>query len=140
MPNNYMADLPSKQVFVTRLAAYLKRYVGNRVTIIPGHCPERNIPMIRAIAAIFVLCLSSLCFAADDTQEPPLKYTLEIDGQAHVVVLDKPVKIHGVYSNPNAVLRASSIRYFTYGDLSFQYPASFTWEAEIVDHKKGATD
>jgi hypothetical protein len=56
---------------------------------------------------------------------------MEINGQQHDVVLDRPIQIQGTYRDPKVVLRASPIRHFTYGALAFQYPASFIWEAEI---------
>ena len=92
--------------------------------------------MIRTYTIVLILCIGSTCFAADESQEPPLKYTLEINGQGHELVLDKPVKLQGEYSNPKVVLRASSIRHYTYGDITFQYPASFAWEAEIEGHNE----
>jgi hypothetical protein len=92
--------------------------------------------VIRTVTIILIFCIGSTCFAADESQEPPLKYTLEINGQGHELLLDKPVKLQGDYSNPKVVLRASSIRHFTYGDITFQYPASFAWEAEIEGHNE----
>ena len=88
--------------------------------------------MIRiTVTVILFLGIGSMCVSADDRQEPPLKYTLEIDGQQHEIVLDKPIKVQGNYSDPKFVLSASPIRNFTHGDIAFQYPASFSWEAEI---------
>jgi hypothetical protein len=87
--------------------------------------------MIGTILTILLLGIGSICFAADDSQEPPLKYTIEINGQQHDFVLDRPVQIHGTYRDPKVVLRASLTRHFTYGALAFQYPASFIWEAQI---------
>lgn len=85
------------------------------------------------LALLFLIGFGCLCFAADESQEPPLIYTLEIDGQQHELLLDKPITITGAHNNPEVKLRASSTRQFTYGNVAFQYPASFTWEAEIVD-------
>ncbi len=68
---------------------------------------------------------------ANDSQELPLKYSLEIDGQQHEVVLDKPILIQGTYNDPKVLLRVSPIRQFAYGDIAFQYPAHYIWEAEV---------
>ena len=87
--------------------------------------------MRRAAAVIFLAGFTGLCFAQDESREPSLKYTLEIDGKQHELVLDKPVVIRGAYNNPEVVLNASSTRQFTYGDVTFQYPASFSWEVDI---------
>lgn len=87
--------------------------------------------MKRAFAVIMVVGFCTLCFATDESQEPPLKFTLDINGQKRALVLDKPLKLAGDYKNPQVVLRASPNRLFTYGDITFQYPCSFTWEAEL---------
>jgi hypothetical protein len=87
--------------------------------------------MIKTVATIFFLCIANVCFAADDSQEPPLKYTLEVNGKRHEVTLDKSIQLQGIYKNPKVVLRASPTRQFSFGHLEFQYPAWFTWEAEI---------
>lgn len=87
--------------------------------------------MIRAATAIFLVAFGGVCLRADDRKEPPLKYTLEIDGRRHELLLDKPTRLHGTLNEPTVTLRASPVRHFTYGDVRFQYPASFGWEAEI---------
>ena len=92
--------------------------------------------MRRAVALMILVGFSGLCFAEDESQEPPLKYILELNGQAHELVLDKSVVLQGDYKNPRVVLRASAIRHFTYGNVSFEYPASFGWEAEIEGHNE----
>ena len=90
----------------------------------------------RAIAVTILIGFSGLCFGAYESHEPPLKYTLEINGQPHELILDMPVEIRGAYKDPKVVLTGSSIRQFTYGDVAFQYPASFSWEAEIEGHNE----
>jgi len=88
--------------------------------------------MIRTVATIvFLFIASSVCFAADDSQEPSLKYTLEINGKKHEVTLDKSIQLHGTYKNPEVVLKASPTRQFTFGHIEFLYPAWFTWEAKL---------
>lgn len=87
--------------------------------------------MKKAAVALILIGFGGLSFAADESQQPALQYTLELNGQAHGLVLDKPVKLPGDYKNPSVVLKASETRQFTYGNVSFEYPASYTWEAEI---------
>jgi hypothetical protein len=84
-----------------------------------------------SLAAALLFGISGVCSAADDSQQPPLKYTLVIDGQQHALVLEQPLQIQGSFKNPTIALEASSVRTFTYGGISFQYPAAFSWEAEI---------
>jgi len=85
----------------------------------------------KTVAAILFLGLGRAGFGADERREPPLKYTLEIDGRKHELVLDKALRIPGDYHNPRIVLRASPVRNFTYGGITFRYPATFSWDAEI---------
>ena len=89
--------------------------------------------MIKILATILFLSIGSMYFAIDESQEPPVEYTLTINGQKHELALNKSIKLKGDYSNPTIKLSASSIRHFTYGDIAFNYPASFTWEAKIDD-------
>lgn len=69
--------------------------------------------------------------AADESREPVLAYSLEIDGQPHDILLDTPVTLPGSHTDPVVVLRAAATRRFAYGGVAFEYPAAFTWEAEI---------
>ena len=86
--------------------------------------------LMMMIACCFSLGLDN-AHCEDVSQEPPLQYTLEIDGKSHPVTLEKPLQIQGTLENPTITLSASSTREFPYGDIRFQYPSYFTWEAEI---------
>ncbi|MDF1839519.1 MAG: hypothetical protein P1V35_16745 [Planctomycetota bacterium] len=88
--------------------------------------------MIKTFAATALIGLTSLFWTADDSVEPPLKYVLIVDGKAHEVTLDEPIQIEGEFKDPTISLKAASTRLFTYGDVEFQYPAAFGWEAEVV--------
>lgn len=83
------------------------------------------------IALAIFLGYTSVCFAADESQEPPVKYTLELSGQKQELILDTPVTVSGTFNNPKLLLKAAVTRQFACGDVTFQYPASYTWEASI---------
>jgi len=83
------------------------------------------------ITVMLIIGASALCFAEDESQEPSLTYTLDINGEQHEILLDQAFQIQGTFTDPQIVLMASPVRHFTYGGLAFQYPASFTWEAGI---------
>ncbi len=87
--------------------------------------------MIKTLTATALIGLTGLFFASNGSEEPPLKYVLIVDGKAHEVTLDEPLKIEGEFKDPTVSLKAASTRLFTYGDVEFQYPAAFGWEAEI---------
>ena len=70
---------------------------------------------------------------ADDASEPPLTYTLEVDGKKFLLNADKTVILKGSFNNPKVTLRASETRRFEQDDIAFNYPANFTFEAVLSD-------
>ena len=84
--------------------------------------------MKKGIATIFLLCICPVCLAADETTEPPIEYFLQIDGKVHTLKLNKEYRIPGIYNNPSVMLKAGASRTFDVSGLTFQYPASFTWD------------
>ena len=83
--------------------------------------------------AIAILCglLAPHSSTADETKEPPLKLTLFVNGKPYPVEFGQQQKLTGQFKNPTIVVRAAETRRFSYGGISFEYPANFTWEAEI---------
>lgn len=84
------------------------------------------------------LCLSALALLpalgrADDGAEPPVVYTLEIDGQSVAVTPDEPVTIEGEFSNPTVTLRVAKTRALEAAGIAFSYPAYFTFEADTTE-------
>ena len=77
-------------------------------------------------------CLTGpVVVAEDETNEPPLELTLFVNGKPYPVALGREQKLSGEFKNPTVVVHAAKTRRFSYGGLSFEYPAAFTWEAEI---------
>jgi len=87
----------------------------------------------------FLMLLTTVCVTfgstihADDTTEPPVTYTLEVNGQKYLLTADKTVILKGNFQNPKVTLRASSTRRFEHGGVAFDYPANFTFEADLSD-------
>ena len=92
--------------------------------------------MIKTVAVLICLGLSSRCLAVDEREEPALQYFLEVNGKQHELFLNKQMKIRGAYSDPQVVLNVSSTRKFAYGGVAFEYPAYFSWEAEIENDEE----
>lgn len=69
--------------------------------------------------------------AVDETREPSLKLTLLIGDRSVPLELDKPQKLEGEFRNPVVRVKAAPTRTFSYGGIAFDYPSSFTWEADI---------
>ena len=81
--------------------------------------------------ALLTCLLTPLWSVADETKEPPLELTLFVNGKPYSIELGREQKVTGEFKNPSVVVRAATARRFSYGGISFEYPASFTWEAEI---------
>jgi len=69
----------------------------------------------------------------DEAAEPPRDYILSIDGDSFVVRPGVELKIEREFKSPTVRLDVGPIRYFAYGDLVFDYPAAFVWEADAFD-------
>lgn len=62
--------------------------------------------------------------------EPPLSYSLTIDGQSYAVEAGKPLKIDGSFTNPRVELVVGDVRLFNFEGVRFKYPAQFSFKAE----------
>jgi hypothetical protein len=90
-----------------------------------------------------LFCISSALtafapsFAGDSTQdevaEPPRDYILSINGDSFVVRPGVELKIERDFKQPTLRLDVGALRHFAYGDLLFDYPAAFVWEADAFD-------
>ena len=68
---------------------------------------------------------------SDENAEPERAFTLMVDGQE--VALQPGIEVHleGKFENPTVKLELGATRHFRYGGISFEYPASFVWEADV---------
>lgn len=71
-----------------------------------------------------------------DEKEPALKYTLEVNGEKHEIVLGEPIELKGTFSDPKAILTAAPTRTFNKDGFEFEYPSAYSWEAEITGDKE----
>jgi hypothetical protein len=77
------------------------------------------------------IVLPTNAWPLDETTEPPQAHSLEINGQAYPIELGKPVILSGAFTNPTVKLAAAATRHFAKAGIEFDYPASFTWEADV---------
>lgn len=83
---------------------------------------------------LFFVSFLTLVFpllAIDESREPNVQYTLQINGKDYDLIADVPKKINGNFQNLNLLLKAGKWKEFAYGGIQFSYLASFTWEADI---------
>jgi hypothetical protein len=79
------------------------------------------------------LALSSLTLAVDETKEPPVDYTLKVEGKSYPVVEGKTFEIETKAGKSKAILEAKEYRVFPYQNISFHYPRHLTFEADLAD-------
>lgn len=81
----------------------------------------------------FLLIAASARAAEPEAVEPPLKYTLFVDGKATDISEGKPVRLSGEFKNPEVTLKVDPHRVFTYAGISFRFPQYYTFEADLTD-------
>lgn len=84
------------------------------------------------LSTLIVGLLPALC-PADDSAEPPIVYTLEINDQTVTLQPDTPLEVEGSFENPTLTLRVAQTRTLQAGGITFNYPAYFTFEADTSD-------
>lgn len=98
-------------------------------------------PLSSIMMLILVLACAMASFAGGDKEgdecresiEPPLKYSLAIDGKSHEIIENQPIEIEGEFEDPVVKLTVDNYRVFPYGGISFKYPRYFTFEADLVE-------
>jgi hypothetical protein len=89
---------------------------------------------IRCVLSLVMLTLAAgRCAADDESAEPPIVYTLEVDGQSVTIQPDKPLKLEGSFESPTLTLRVAQTRTLQAEGITFNYPAYFTFEADTSD-------
>jgi hypothetical protein len=89
-------------------------------------------PYRLALPLVLVSLASAWCRAGEST-EPPVVYTLEVDGQAVSLSPDTPLKLEGSFENPTLTLRVAQTRTLQADGVTLSYPAYFTFEADTAD-------
>jgi hypothetical protein len=70
---------------------------------------------------------------ADESREPPLLFSVSV-GPAMVSVTEgETVPVAGSFKDPPVTVRPEAHRVFPYGGISFRYPRTFTFEADLDD-------
>lgn len=69
----------------------------------------------------------------DESQEPGLTFVVEVDNQAATIVEGKSTQLKGTFSDPTVAIKVKPTRLFPYGGVEFEYPRSFTFEADVKD-------
>lgn len=71
--------------------------------------------------------------AADESAEPPLKYTVTVGEQVVTVVAGETVQLDGIFTDPRITLTPDPQRLFAFAGITFKYPRSYVFEADLDD-------
>src|SRR5688572_8619021 len=85
---------------------------------------------MKLLTTLILLVPASLLLASDQ-EEPALSYTLRLDKETVRLTPGTAVEIKGRFDNPKATLVPDTERLFTYGQITFKYPANFAFEADF---------
>ena len=89
---------------------------------------------ILAISGLVVVLGVSACRRGDEPagdQEPPLLLYFESEGKKIPIELDKPFSPEALAGMKSATLRAEPYRVFPYAGISFRYPRSYSFAANL---------
>lgn len=67
----------------------------------------------------------------DDTKEPPLQFRVELNGRSIELTEGAAFQVEGQFQNPTVSVTPLPYRIFTRQRVSFRYPRSFTFEADL---------
>jgi len=92
------------------------------------------ISRILIIASLVFCSLPSTSSAQEDeSKEPPIKYILKVGDKSVPITEGESAKIEGKFTNPVVSLTAEPHRVFKFQGVTFKYPRSFTFEADLED-------
>jgi len=80
-----------------------------------------------------IACNSSTSDAADESVEPPLKYSVKVGGKIATISEGDTVQLDGTFTNPKITVTPHPHRVFPYQGITFKYPRSFMFEADLED-------
>jgi hypothetical protein len=92
---------------------------------------------LNCFETIIVLTLLSVAggpaTAADESQEPPLQFEVIIGDKSFAVTEGESAQAIGEFNDPIISVTPQPLRVFPYQGISFSYPRSFTFEADLKD-------
>ncbi|MFO0914580.1 MAG: hypothetical protein U0795_16600 [Pirellulales bacterium] len=66
-----------------------------------------------------------------ESEEPSLHYTLKVGEKSVAIREGEAVRVDGEFNNPEVTITAQPYREFPYQGVSFKYPRTFTFEANV---------
>jgi hypothetical protein len=76
---------------------------------------------------------SSAAAGPDESKEPPLAFVVNVGDKSITITEGRTVQLDGKFANPQISVNPHPYRVFPYGGITFKYPRTFAFEAEIAD-------
>lgn len=96
----------------------------------------RRFMLAASFAIVSFACNSptpEIANGANEKVEPPLKFTVTVGGKSTTVSEGETVQLDGTFTNPKITVVPQPYRIFPYQGVTFNYPRSFTFEADLTD-------
>ena len=102
-----------------------------------GACPDRGtmrICLLPTLLPLLFLASDSLTWAGpDESQEPPLQFSVHVGDKSLMVAEGETGQLEGTFAHPRIKVVPQPYRVFPYQGITFEYPRSFTFEADLTD-------
>ena len=98
----------------------------------------KKVGMATAITVSLVNFSYSQAKKVDQSVEPPVQFTLKVDGKTFTGEIGKTFKLNGEFKDSSAKISTSNFRNFNYEGVSFHYPVKHHWEADLSDPQSKA--
>ncbi len=69
--------------------------------------------------------------SAEEAQSPPVRYEIKLGNTVMTALEGKPTRLTGSFDDPTLTVRTLEFRQFRRRGVSFNYPAYYTYEAEM---------
>ncbi len=69
----------------------------------------------------------------DESKEPPLQFIVTVGNRSVAITEGETVRLDGAYTDPTITVTPQPFRVFRCQGISFKYPRSFTFEADLAD-------
>lgn len=85
------------------------------------------------LSFLYLGCSTSTPAGADESKEPPLEFVVNVGDKSIAITEGKTAQLDGAFVNPNISVKPQPYRVFPYEGITFKYPRSFAFEADLED-------
>ncbi|MCU0962478.1 MAG: hypothetical protein MUF48_20475 [Pirellulaceae bacterium] len=94
---------------------------------------QRNHILTVLLSLLYWACGSPPAPGTDESKEPPLEFAVIVDDKSVTINEGQTIQLDGTFTNPRISVTPQPYRVFPYQGITFKYPRSFTFEADLAD-------